>query len=130
MNEKVLNFLITVCKCIIAFLCGLIVGYYFYPRQSGDLYKRFEQLERTAKEQQSEFAETVGSLESEVRNLRANRNEAKRIVDSMGVQLDDSGSNIKRAAELLKTLRTQIMDLQNLYSSGYNRDELTNMEVK
>lgn len=111
----------------LVFCAGAGAGYYLHFRQSRTSNIGFEQLQRAVKEQQSESAELIDSLESEIRDLKSNNTEAKRIVDSMGVQLDSDTATIRRATELIKTLKSQIMDLQNLYSSGNSSDRNSNL---
>lgn len=106
----------------LVFCAGAGTGYYLHFRQSRTSNTRFERLQRAVKEQQSESAELINSLESEIRDLKSNNTEAKRIVDSMGIQLDSDTATIRRATELIKTLKSQIMDLQNLYSGGNSSD--------
>ena len=130
MREKIILGLGVILIYILGLFSGLILEYCLYTRQPGTNDKLIEQLQRTTEEQQREAERTINDLTTEIGNLKSNSAEAKRIVDSMGVQLGNDSSDIKRAADLIKTLRAQIMDLQNLYSCSNNRVESDNMEVK
>lgn len=111
--------------CTICLLAGILGSSIFFIRYYRAKRNELTELQRNTKELQQRFEREVEQLRGECEDLNANITAAKRLVESMGDQLDIDSGNISNTIDEIRKLREimqRLKDWSTNSDNSINRD--------
>lgn len=111
--------------CTVCLLAGIVGSSFFFIRRYRAKCTEITELQRNTKELQQRFEREVEQLRGECEDLNANITAAKRLVESMGDQLDIDSGNISNTIDEIRKLREimqRLKDWSTNSDNSINRD--------
>ena len=103
--------------CVSCLLTGIMGSGIFFIRFYRTKCAEVTDLQRATKELQQRFERETEQFRRECESLDANITSAKRIVESMGSQLDTDAGNIDSTINEIRRLRETMEQLKDWYSN-------------